>query len=546
LRNTNPKESDNTQEVLRIWKAFYDEIVENLDLVGHDIPITVQFETQNTTDTETIDCIAFHNGTLKISGYNKIENEIMRALIAKEVFLSFFPENLRYMKGSLDLAYHFGLQQISEKTFRNMWLSTWKSVNPNQEMPEGYIYNPVDRLEELYKLNGPTGFNSLVRQIIRMVNYGIELEFKEFALYLERFVADYTVPLSSLQARIVELILRNPTMQRKEIARRLKTSTTWMSQVVSDLQNRGILASFEKVALSSIKVRLFNLLFFSSHLKDFREAIDWYPFLYSIAPVISGDRGLAATVCIPENELNMDSLETLVNYYEEMGARVQQFETSKSGSCTFFSDYITDTGEWNIDWAAIALETKKLEGDQELLNVYPNALFQTSDFSKHIDDLGARILSAFERGYTTSAAIRSVVHARQASVSKRLTNFRDIGIIKQIQEVHHVGLNEEAIVYSKNPDVSRIVIALSNHLPRCYLNFSDEDHLFMRALLPKGGTSGLSKALSLLEVPPEIRLIDRRTYGRWGLSKLIHLWNVKSKMWRPYIEELDNWFSKLK
>ncbi len=527
----------------QIWGKYCTEIetrfsttprVSTLSIIVSDMPI------KEPTQVWAMQAV---NGSMTISSDADTDSPLLQAIIAREALAANLPLCLNEVPRARDLACHFGRQHLDDPTTVQLWEQLWAVESPSTPMPGGFIYNPIMRLEDLDRLNAFNGFNELMTRLYRIDRYKVIMTFEEYARYLHLFITEYTVPLSATEARVIELVLREPSLTRADIARRLGKSTTWVSTIIPTLLNRGILTQYERVSLPSVGVRTFNLVLMSNDQKLCRDVISEYPFLYSCSPIIAGDTGFIATVCIPDNPTNMDSLVELERACKRLDITMKSFETVQKGTFSFLSTYDPQLGQWDIDWNALQLEARQLATNEDLLGAYPLPI-NIEMQNPQIDDLGARMLAAFEIGHNTVRELRTAVKARQKRVAELLSKFKRSGVILKIWEVHHVGLNELVVVASQDPLTSKAVSAIAARLPKSYLHFN-EGNLFMKTFLPRGGAIGFARALNQLPQVPWILLTEKPTYGQWSLAKVISLWNPRSQRWRPSLEALSKWYERI-
>lgn len=527
----------------QLWANFCNEVEERF-VTDHRAPdIDILISDNLPTDYQHLWSTRVKDDSITISSGVDLKSPFFNAIIAREVLATSFPLCVSRFPRCYDLACHFGKQHLNDESLTQLWDELWSRESPPTSIPGGHIYNPIMQLEDLDRLDIHKGFNELMTRLYRIDRYKTKMSFEEFSRYLRVFIDEYTVRLTATEIRVVELLLREPNLTRANIAKRLDKSTTWVSTVIPNLLNRGILVHYERVSLSSVGVRTFDLILTAANQEQCYDVIKLYPFLYSCSPIIVGDTGFIATVSIPHNPANLNSLVELEKTCARLGITMRSFELIEKGVSSFLSSYDTKKGEWNIDWNALQLEAQQLASNEALLNAYPPP-FQKRERTIEIDDLGARILAAFEMGHKTVRKLRDAVRARQKRVVELFNQFKQNGIIMDIWEVHHIGLNELVIVASEDPLTSKIVAALSARLPKSYLHFNG-DTLFMRTFLPKGGAIGFAKVLNRLPTIPQILLTEKPTYGQWSLAKMINLWNTRNQSWRPSIDALSEWYEYL-
>lgn len=532
-------------EITNLWQAICAEIEHRYPGAQPNREVSFVLCNHEGSDPKSIWKTELQNGILEFSAPLSLENQMLVGVLAREALRDSIPACIESGRAAFDLASKFGEMHLPESTVRSEWNSLWREQSPPTDMPGGLIYQPVDRLTELVRLDEADGFDTLIQGFYSIDRYETKLDLTDFAKYLESFVSQYSVQLTSLETRILDIILREPITAVNDIASRLDRSYTWTSDVMSSLRYRGILSKFSRVSLQSVGIRLFNLII-TPFPNEAMKLIQWYPFLYSSSSVMVGRGGILVTLCIPDHSENIDSLKKLRALAKRKDLEITVFETSRVGTHNHFLDYNPEMGGWRIDWRVIGLEADHLSSNPSLATTYPNSAVRGPDRRQYIDEFGAKILKAFANGNHTVKEIRDEVKRRQADVSERFRLFTQLGIIREIAEAHHVGLIEEAIVTVRgNKTHSSVLNALASRLPRAYLHFDEEENLFMRALLPLGGARGLADAMAALKPPPEIRLIGPRMYGQWSLSRYIDKWNPKYRSWDSSRQAIKEWLNSI-
>ena len=524
-----------------IWENICEDIESRFHLSpNYDIMLEIKGE----GSSEPSDIWLTHvDGTrlrVNAKAYHKEPDMVMAVLTREAMFTarpSCFHEDVWF-----DIAAEVGRQTLVGSRFAKRYELMWAQFRKEELIEGAVVYNPVKLFVALYELANSAGIEGLVRRIRQAAQHNVPFSRTAAIRYVRSFVMEYVVPLSSLEAMITEILLRNPTTPGKEIARRVRTTETWVSNTVVRLRRRGVLRLFERVSLQSVGIKICRLVLSSPEPSLCYNLIKDYPFLYSWDRVVVGRPGIVATVCIPNQRENITSIRTLGRIASAAGIEFQSFEAWKVGCATSFQGYNPEIRQWDIDWKLLRFQAEHIHR-QGIEFPFP---YQTADeHEQPLDDVDAAILVAFSQGNTTVRAIRQVVRKRQQEVARRLSALRKSGVIRLIAEVHHVGLDETAIVTSDNPATARVLEAIAQSLPYAYVHLDPGGALFMRTCLPRGGSAALGRALSAVREPPEIRATVSDGLGAWSLSRFIHLWNPASMRWRKY-DRLDEWATNLR
>ena len=179
---------------------------------------------------------------------------------------------------------------------------------------------------------------------------------------------------------------------------------------------------------------------------------------------------------------------------------------------------------------------------EDLSFVYPELQLSDPDKNIELDETDIRLLSEFEKGKRTARSLQNTLGIRMHTVLERLERLKDDDVIRKSWEVHHIGLVEESIVFTEDEKAGNSTTALALRLPRCFIDYDQNERLFMRTRLPSGGSFGFAHALEPMKSLSDIHLIGDRIWGRWRLSDWIDEWNPKTGQWRPTSKNLNRWF----
>jgi DNA-binding Lrp family transcriptional regulator len=475
-----------------------------------------------------------------------LSNPLLEGVLARETCRISLPSSLHSEKARMDIACEYG-RQIVDDAVADQWFSLWKEASPIVKLHDGTKYRPHTFFEILWHLGKETAFNRMISRICQMDKHRIVIDFRDWVEWFLRYVLEYERPLSESEAGIVDTLLTNPEADAEALAERADVSPRWARSICKKMKERGQLMEFDVVVYSKIGIRAFQVIFLSDidEQEDCSYLIEDCPFIFSNSSILTGGRGLYATLCMPDNPENLTHLDNLLNIANSHGLRVFIFERQKSGNWLNLNDYQPNTGgAWSIDWESIRMEGQMLQRE-DLSFVYPEIQLSDPEKSIELDETDIRLLSEFEKGKKTARSLQNTLGIRMDTILERLERLRADDIIRKSWEVHHIGLIEEAIVFTEDEKARNCTTALALRLPRCFVDYDQDNRLFMRSRLPPGGAFGLSHSLEPINSLSGIHLVGDRIWGRWHLSDWIEEWNPKTGQWSPTSRDLSRWYRSM-
>lgn len=534
----------NTDNLIRLWHHAAHCVEQRFGLTCPEEepePIAVQ----NPAENQPVWDVSVSTGKILYPENTSLSNTLLPAVLAREACRISLPSSIRDNRARLDIACEYGRQVVKDSTV-DEWVSLWKRDSPRTILPNGTNYRPQILFQTLWHLGEEAALNELITRLSRMDKHEIVLTFKDWVESLLRYVIEYERPLTGTEMSVVDVLLANPDADRRRIADRADISPRWASTVCRNLKKRGQLMEFDVVVYSKIGIRVFQVMLLapSDDQKDCSYLLEGCPFVFSSSSVLTGGRGVYATLCIPDNPKNISHLDKLAKAAKNHGFSVFIFERHKSGSWLNLNDYEPNSGAWSLDWESVRLEGQMMQRE-DLSLLYPEIHLSGPTKERKLDEIDIRLLSEFEKGNKTARSLQNALGIRMNTVLRRLNELRDDDIIRKSWEVHHIGLTEEGIVFTEDETAANCTAALALRLPRCFLDYDREDRLFLRTRLPSGGVFGLAHALEPIKSLSGVHLIGDRIWGRWHLSNWLEKWDEKSGRWRPTTRDLSSWYSSM-
>lgn len=473
------------------------------------------------------------------------EDSFSRAVLAREVLRMFLPRSLEDSRARFDIACEYGRQTLNNEP-RGKWTHLWKEASPPQTLTSGLRYRPIVFFSLLRHLSGGSALTELVSRLSQMARYGIALGFEDWAELLIRYTTEYERTLTKTEAYLVDALIQNPQASLELLAQRADISPRWAGAIRRNLLTRGQLLEFELVSYSQIGIRVLQVALFpkSAEIQDCSYLIEDCPFAFSASSLLTGGRGIYATMCVPDNPTNLNHIQRMVDVAQKDDVDVFVFDRHRSGNWLNLNDYNPIDGTWDIDWDSVRLEAQMMQRDS-LAVLYPEMRFSERTDPRRLDRLDIRLLSEFERGRKTTRQLQRALGIRMKTIADRLRRLRGSGIIEKSYEIHHIGLVEEAITYIDNIGSGECLAALALRFPRCFIDYDNNERLFMRIRLPRGGSYGLASALRPIQPSPTVHLVGGRLWGRWRLSEWIDEWIPETGRWQPTSKDMHRWYSSM-
>ncbi|MBD3407823.1 MAG: hypothetical protein GF411_17015 [Candidatus Lokiarchaeota archaeon] len=532
---------ENSADLLRKWLEDIKQIIIERFHIPPISP-TIDFDANMNSTPESLWRISLDNDRILVPECDFQKHPFLRGVLAREILRCSLLKIIKNNEVCYNLAAAFGREFVKQS---KTWYSLWNETKPPIDTSHQTVYSPSMTFASLYNLDGEDALDELVDSILKNSRYGIDLTISDWQLFLYRFASNYSSALSSAEITIIDELMRNPEISKTEIGKRADISQVWVSTLISAMKKRRQLREFESVVYSKIGIRVFQVVLEpgQASYSDCVSVLNWCPYLYTSNAVVTGKRGLFATLAIPDNSENILDLHRFIQSVKRIGIFVNVFERHRSARTISLDSYDPDNGIWRMDWNAISLESDLLQRD-EWAPVFP-LVTEDAPSPVDLDERDIRLLSAFEKGYKTVRELRKEIRGRSSDITTRLSRLKDEDVIRKIWEIHHVGLNESALVIANNPDTAKICGALSLRLPVAYVDFDTTNRLLMRTFLPQGGIHGFASAMAKLTPPPEIHVLGQRYHGAYHLALWIDDWDDRTGAWMPASRDTTRWFDHL-
>jgi DNA-binding Lrp family transcriptional regulator len=468
---------------------------------------------------------------------------LLRGLIASVCLRSALKTDCLCNECINDLSNEFARQMLASHE-KEKWRTWWSKVSPRTEVSSVFIYNPSLTFPKLEELAGSEAFDTLVREILIMSKYGINLDFDGYLQYLRTRLHRFSTKLDMTELKIISSLLNNPNITNESLAHFVKISPEWVSRKITNLRKRAVLRRFDRVPFSKIGIRMFHFLVdsFNSDEDPYR-LLSACPFLYSYRNVLTGRWNGLGFLCVPDNLDNIRSLSLGEKLLGKWGIRTLLREIASLGTINCFDYYDLNSNDWSIPWELLEIQLNRIH-NEGLAKVIKRIDTPANRTKFHLDDLDMKILDQCRKGSSSISRIRKSLKVGQERVARKIKALREEQLLVTTWEVHNIGLHEGVIVINNEQKSGEAIAAWAQRLPRIIVTFDTDRKLFLTTQLPIGGSYGLSSSLRSLSKTTTIGILDTNIYGAWGLP--IDLWDSKKQNWRCPRDAIENWFSYLR
>jgi DNA-binding Lrp family transcriptional regulator len=523
---------DDRESLSKVWLECSRRLTEEFSLspsISFDELLDTERWRENVADLESLTA-------------NEASRAIIKGYVAFECFRAAFPSASICEECITDLAMEFARQILSASEEAH-WTEKWRDDELAGRIRTTRFHKGSETLPNIERVSGPRAFLEVVREIIATAKSGLELGFEEYSTYLRKRVRRITAPLDSAELRIVDLLIQNRDADNLSVAKAVGISPEWASRRINELRSRWILRRFDRVPFSRIGIRMFNL-FIASDMSalNLLRTLEDFPFLYSYQRVLTGSWDALAVLSVPDNSMSIRLVNSLPKILGKLGCEVLLLEIVSSGVVTCFDHYDTTEKNWFLPWELLELHLRRIYNDG-LAKTIGMIDKPAERVDIKLDDLDMQIIDQMRAGNTSIARIREKLRIGQKKASDRVRRLRDAGLVDTLWEVHNIGLNEPVIVSTEDVTAGEAIAAWARRLPRAIISFNAKRHLSMMVQLPRGGSYGLTRALSFLSHQVDVGLLDEKLYGGWGFP--IDLWDEKKQGWSYPKTEIDAWLASL-
>ena len=442
-----------------------------------------------------------------------------------------------------DLSFEYARLGISDGSSREEWEQLWRKHTPPRLISTVLNYSPTIAYIRLYSVAGRNGLDTIIREITHQAKNQIPLSFDDYLLYFAKRIYRFENKLDHTELKIVRHLLDNPHHSMTKLSQAIGRSNEWVSKKVKELQKRRILRKFERVPFSRVGINMYHVfLGKDSEGEDPFQLLKDCPFLYSYRRVNSGPWSSLATICIPENTESFRLFKKGIGLIRKTGYDATVHRIQSSGVSHCFDYYLTEEGKWDIPWELLSVHLRRIQLD-DLASIIPRIDTPVTRCDLPLTRLDMDIIDCVRRGITSVSKIRAHLGVGQQRVADHLRALRQNGLILTTWEGHNIGLIEQVVVHSQNPEASNALAAWARRLPRGIVSFSEKGELVLIGSVPLGGGYGLASAVEELALIAEVGILSVNAYGSWGFPG--SLWNERYQKWESPKKLLDAWLEDL-
>ena len=414
-----------------------------------------------------------NDSVLQVSDQISSDEMLLKAVVARECMRLALPKDCVCDEWIEDVANEYARESLPER-HREKWMKIWKQLTPKTEVNGIFSHDPTQAYLLAYELNGEAALKRVINDLQDISRYGIKMDLEDYLNYFFTIITRLRVPLDRTELIIIDSLAKNPNTSPKQIAEKASLSSQWISTKITELQKRQVLRKFEIVRFSKIGIRMFHLTASCANIdSNPQDYLASCPFLYGMRRVLSGQNQILATLAVPNNPANIESIHKIIKILEEDEIKINLFEVKSSGYVLCFDHYDPNGHGWNIPWDIERIQLRKIH-KEKLASLFPRVDERQSMAKRAFDSLDIKILGVVWRKLTSVSRIRKELHVGQERAATKLKELRDLGIISTRYEVHNIGLDENVFVFAKDPEVGASIGAWALRFPRSIISYDDE------------------------------------------------------------------------
>ncbi len=531
IRLSKKPDAERVTHVHRIWNQAQDEIRDRFGLDAPDLQI------KEVVIDGTHRFGAIKNETLYVPDDIPIEGVVASLCLRKAMGSDKICRNCID-----DLAMEFA-RQFLEGDARERWFKVWLEHTQMRYPDSPLSYHPSWTYRFVHRMVGQEGLDEIVREVRDLDRCDIFMGKEDYVIFLKTRLRRFVVPLNSTELKLLDVLLRNPNTAFKDISDDLNMSPQWVSKKIKDLRLRRVLRKHDRVPLSRIGIRSFHVLI---GCEDKSRSLVSYltssPFLYKSHNMMSGIWDLEASLCVPDNRINVLALEKFVTEMEERGIQAEVLEVDSTGISHCYDHYVPSESGWHIPWEVMRVQLRKIYND-ELADVIPRIDERSNRTNLYLDELDMRIFNLAQKGITSISRVRDRLRMAQETVAHRLKRLKNDGLIDNRYSAQNIGLIEKALIMTEDERTGEAMAAWAQRLPQAIISFTREGTLYSQLWLPVGGGYGAMWALDVLPIRVTAGLLSLPAVFNYWIPH--RLWDVDNQSWRHSSEALEKWFTSL-
>ncbi|MFW9908128.1 MAG: hypothetical protein ACFFEF_06100 [Candidatus Thorarchaeota archaeon] len=469
-----------------------------------------------------------------------LAREYMRMALSKQDFEETVLE---------DFSLAYGAFWLPSKKMDN-WYTEWKKYCPYKGDELGGVFFPHSAFQLFQTFSGSDYYGKLLTEYLLMKKMGLVLSESEYILHMLERIRRFSVKLNLTDFGLIRRLIEVPKSSRIDLSTDTGTSVHWVSRRLASLQEYGILEKHREIFYPGLGFKQYLLFLKCPERRDPLDYVVDSPFLYSASRIISGNQDMVATLLIPDNSMNVNSLSKYSRIMRSLDVETSFYEVLSTGSTHCFDHYSTSRNEWEIPWELFGPHLRRIY-DESLGNLIIPATKRCEKAKLRLEDVDFRVLIEFQKG-DPLRTIRRKLGIKYQKLVSRLGKLKALGLVEEKYRLHHVGLNESLLLHLPDFDFGESITAWAQRLPfvRYLLHLNGEMSLILS--LPDGGLQGMATALQNLSKGLKPMLLDSYELpGIWYTAqsswyeKVKDLWDTKMQTWGTPQDDISMWFEGL-
>jgi DNA-binding Lrp family transcriptional regulator len=439
-----------------------------------------------------------------------------------------------------DLSSEFARQML-KKSERIKWVKEWKKI-PTQKIRVDLVHTSYKSMNWIISLGGPGELDSLVHEFVSLARYGKSLNYEEYVEYINLRTRNIVVELTHTDIKIVDALYKDPTTTYRKVAKTTGLSESWVCTRINELKRKYVLMNYTTAPFSRIGIRTFYVLLAGPSWSDPSTLLTKCPFLFDVRFILNGPWQLIARLAVPDNKINIRTLDRMTSILNSNGIAVDVAETYSVGITNSFYHYNSAKHRWDIPWIAMRGWGHRIT-NESLYEIVERIDLPATTTDAYLDSLDIRILALIHNRITSIRALRKELSIGQTKLSNRMKKLKAEGLIRKTWNIQNIGLVEKVAIRATDRRTADILDTWSRELPRAYLRYEENRNLLMMTDLPAGGSTHLMDTLRALKWPVTVSPLSSGTWGHWEFPDT--LWDVECQGWQAQKDDSEIWLDKL-
>ena len=383
--------------------------------------------------------------------------EILDGIIAREAFIQYLPHAVKAIPQSYDLAMEYGRQYVKDE---KMWANLWSETSTSLRV-EGFLYNPPQQFPILTKASKGSFLWDFLKVLYRLDDYNLKIPLNEFIHLYGEYRLFFTPKLSEREVKLLDILLNQKLIDKKEVARQLKISESRTTSLITGLIEKEVI--YRYITVSFRKIGFTSYYIYYNGPADYRERIQniFYNnsrYKYALHQFIDGAASFLMILLAPATpkffskllmkcERESRNIEGTLMCFK----RIPHFVPVHSYN---FSTYDVKTSSWTTDWFTWFISAKRAIERKDTLPITDSFEFVQESFDlQQLIPLDLKILDyVIGYGNLKRRKLREYLKKNTNLLQERIKFLEANGIIYHKTFAKTVGLTEYTSVLLNTMD----------------------------------------------------------------------------------------------